>query len=43
MKSEMIKNIKEDIRKRCESPNNFFGFGTYRECSKERYRTCQVK
>lgn len=29
MKSEMIKNIKEDIRKRCESPNNFFGVDIY--------------
>jgi len=26
---DMIKNIKEDIRRRCESPNNFFGVGSY--------------
>ena len=25
----MIENIKEDIKKRCESPNNFFGIGIY--------------
>jgi len=25
----MIKNIKEDIKRRCESPNNFFGNGSY--------------
>ena len=29
MENEMIKSIREDIRKRCESPNNFFGFGIY--------------
>lgn len=26
---EMLLNIKEDIRRRCESPNNFFGVGAY--------------
>ena len=25
----MLSNIKEDIRRRCESPNNFFGVGAY--------------
>lgn len=25
----MIENIKEDIKRRCESPNNFFGVGSY--------------
>lgn len=26
---DMIKNIKEEIKRRCESPNNFFGAGSY--------------
>jgi len=26
---DMINNIKEDIKRRCESPNNFFGSGSY--------------
>lgn len=26
---DMIENIKEDIKRRCESPNNFFGAGSY--------------
>jgi uncharacterized protein len=26
---DMIENIKEDIKSRCESPNNFFGMGSY--------------
>lgn len=26
---EMLSNIKEDIRRMCESPNNFFGVGIY--------------
>jgi len=25
----MIENIKEDIKRGCESPNNFFGNGSY--------------
>ena len=29
MGKEIINNIKEEIRKRCESPNNFFGSGSY--------------
>ncbi|NEU04872.1 HD domain-containing protein [Clostridium senegalense] len=29
MENEMIKNIKEEIKNRCESPNNFFGLGSY--------------
>ena len=26
---DIIENIKEDIKRRCESPNNFFGVGSY--------------
>lgn len=26
---DMIDEIKEDIKRRCESPNNFFGYGSY--------------
>ncbi|WP_346887877.1 HD domain-containing protein [Clostridium sp. UBA1056] len=29
MEMDMIENIKEDIKRRCESPNNFFGAGSY--------------
>ena len=29
MESKMISDIKEMIRERCESPNNFFGIGIY--------------
>ena len=29
MEKEIINNIKEEIRKRCESPNNFFGYSSY--------------
>jgi len=29
MRMDMIENIKEDIKRRCESPNNFFGAGSY--------------
>jgi len=29
MNIDMIENIKEDIKRRCESPNNFFGMGSY--------------
>lgn len=29
MGKEIINNIKEEIRKRCESPNNFFGSSSY--------------
>jgi uncharacterized protein len=29
MKMDIIENIKEDIKRRCKSPNNFFGLGSY--------------
>jgi len=29
MEMDMIENIKEDIKRRCESPDNFFGYGSY--------------
>jgi len=29
MEMNMIEKIKEDIKRRCESPNNFFGDGSY--------------
>ena len=29
MESKMISDIKEMIREKCESPNNFFGIGIY--------------
>lgn len=29
MDTDIIENIKEDIKRRCESPNNFFGIGSY--------------
>ena len=29
MEMDMIENIKEDIKRRCEGSNNFFGAGSY--------------
>ncbi|WP_346916158.1 HD domain-containing protein [Clostridium sp.] len=29
MERNMIEKIKEDVKRRCESPNNFFGVGSY--------------
>lgn len=29
METNMIEKIKEDVKRRCESPNNFFGVGSY--------------
>lgn len=30
MDTDIIENIKKDIKRRCESPNNFFGIGSYK-------------